>query len=66
MSAPATLVVELLTEELPPKALRRLGESFADGLVAGLTNRGFLTPESAIAPFATPRRLAVAITKVVA
>ena len=65
MNAPATLVVELLTEELPPKALRRLGESFADGLVAGLTNRGFLTSASAIAPFATPRRLAVAITNVV-
>ena len=65
MSHPATLVVELLTEELPPKVLRRLGESFADGLVTGLRSRGFLTPESAITPFATPRRLAVAITKVV-
>ena len=64
MSAPATLVVELLTEELPPKALRRLGESFADGIVAGLRDRGFLTPASSIAPFATPRRLAVSITRV--
>src|SRR4030095_4870079 len=32
----ATLVVELLTEELPPKALQRLGEAFAEKLVAGL------------------------------
>ena len=66
MSHPATLAVELLTEELPPKALRRLGQSFADGMVAGLRSRGFLAPESSIAPFATPRRLAVAITKVMA
>ncbi len=66
MSHPATLAVELLTEELPPKALRRLGQSFADGIVAGLRARGFLAPESSIAPFATPRRLAVAITNVMA
>ena len=32
----ATLLVELLTEELPPKALKRLGEAFAAGLVDGL------------------------------
>ena len=63
-SSPATLVVELLTEELPPKALRRLGEAFAEGIVAGLTNRGFLAPASAIVPYATPRRLAVTISKV--
>ena len=43
----ATLVVELVTEELPPKALKRLGEAFADGIVAGLRQRGFLDDESA-------------------
>ena len=35
-------VVELLTEELPPKALQRLGEAFADGIAAGLKARGYL------------------------
>jgi glycyl-tRNA synthetase beta chain len=64
MSAATTLVVELLTEELPPKALARLGEAFAHGIVDSLTDGGFLTSESAIVPFATPRRLAVAITHV--
>jgi glycyl-tRNA synthetase alpha chain len=42
MSARATLVVELLTEELPPKALRRLGDAFAEALANGLRERGFL------------------------
>ncbi|HET7033732.1 MAG TPA: glycine--tRNA ligase subunit beta [Casimicrobiaceae bacterium] len=60
----ATLVVELFTEELPPKALKRLGEAFADGVVTGLAERGFKTPASIVTPFATPRRLAVAITDV--
>ncbi len=64
MSATATLLVELLTEELPPKALSRLGEAFADGVASGLRVRGYLDPQSAITPFATPRRLAVAVTKV--
>ena len=60
----ATLVVELFTEELPPKALKRLGEAFAGGIVAGLAERGFKTAASVVTPFATPRRLAVAITDV--
>ncbi len=64
--AHANLTVELLTEELPPKALRRLGESFADGLAAGLRQRGFLTAQSTTTPYATPRRLAATITNVLA
>ena len=64
MSMAATLVVELLTEELPPKALKRLGDAFANGIVAGLTHRGFLDATSVVTTFATPRRLAVTITKV--
>ena len=64
MSDIATLVVELLTEELPPKALPRLGEAFAEGIAAGLKSRSYLDPQSAITAFATPRRLSVAITKV--
>jgi glycyl-tRNA synthetase beta chain len=60
----ATLVVELLTEELPPKALRGLGDTFAAGLTAGLRARDFLSPDSAATAYATPRRLAVSITHV--
>jgi glycyl-tRNA synthetase beta chain len=59
-----TLLVELFTEELPPKALKRLGEAFAEGITAGLRERGFLGASSAATPYATPRRLAVAITQV--
>jgi glycyl-tRNA synthetase beta chain len=60
----ATLVVELLTEELPPKALKRLGESFAETLASGLRSREFLEEGSRVTPYTTPRRLAVAITHV--
>ena len=60
----ATLVVELLTEELPPKALKRLGEAFAESIVTVLAERGFTTPSSIVKTFATPRRLAVTITHV--
>ena len=59
-----TLVVELFAEELPPKALKKLGEAFADGVAAGLASRDFLTADSKVAGFATPRRLAVSITGV--
>ncbi|MEJ7669398.1 MAG: glycine--tRNA ligase subunit beta [Casimicrobiaceae bacterium] len=60
----ATLVVELLAEELPPKALPRLGEAFSEGVGAGLRDRDFLSKDSTVTPYATPRRLAVAITQV--
>jgi glycyl-tRNA synthetase beta chain len=63
MSAP-TLVVELLTEELPPKALKRLGEAFADGIASRLRSEDFLTGPSVVTGYATPRRLAVTITHV--
>jgi glycyl-tRNA synthetase beta chain len=57
-----TLVVEILTEELPPKALKSLGTAFADTLVAELRRRNVLTEASVATPYATPRRLAVAVT----
>jgi glycyl-tRNA synthetase beta chain len=57
----ATLLVELFTEELPPKALGRLGESFAAGVEAGLRKRGFLAADSRATDYATPRRLAVSL-----
>ncbi|MEP7084892.1 MAG: glycine--tRNA ligase subunit beta, partial [Betaproteobacteria bacterium] len=61
-----TLLVELLTEELPPKALARLRSALADALTAGLRNGKFLSDDSVSTAFATPRRLAVTITKVAA
>jgi glycyl-tRNA synthetase beta chain len=60
------LLVELFTEELPPKALERLGQSMADGLATALQSKGLLLPSSVVTPFATPRRLAVHITDVLA
>jgi glycyl-tRNA synthetase beta chain len=59
-----TLVIELLTEELPPKALAKLGAAFAAGIVNGLKSRDFLEADSVATPYATPRRLAVSITNV--
>ena len=61
MNAP--LLVELFCEELPPKALKRLGEAFASGIVNGLAKRGFVAGASHT-PFATPRRLAVLVPDV--
>jgi glycyl-tRNA synthetase beta chain len=59
-----TLLVELQTEELPPKALVKLGAAFAAGIANGLKARDFLEPDSVVTPYATPRRLAVSITRV--
>jgi glycyl-tRNA synthetase beta chain len=60
----ATLLVELLTEELPPKSLRALGDAFCEALRAALAQDGFLAAGSAAKAFATPRRLAAQITAV--
>ncbi|QYF91643.1 glycine--tRNA ligase subunit beta [Massilia sp. PAMC28688] len=59
-----TLLVELLTEELPPKALVKLGAAFAAGIVNGLKTRDFLDEASVATAYASPRRLAVSITNV--
>jgi glycyl-tRNA synthetase beta chain len=58
------LLVELLTEELPPKSLHHLGARFAEGLFARLKAEDFLTSDSACHGYATPRRLAVVVTGV--
>lgn len=60
------LLVELFTEELPPKALNRLGQAFADGVAAGLSARGLLADGNTVTPFASPRRLAVRLSAVLA
>jgi glycyl-tRNA synthetase beta chain len=62
---PETLLVELLTEELPPKSLRPLSEAFRDRLVGELAKAQLVQSKDARA-FATPRRLAVSIPKVLA
>jgi glycyl-tRNA synthetase beta chain len=57
-----TLLVELGTEELPPKALKSLGLAFRDGIVEGLKQREL--EHGDVQWFASPRRLAVLIKKV--
>src|SRR5262245_60906950 len=59
-----TLLVELLTEELPPKALRSLGDAFAKALSEDLRKDELLEPGSEVRTLSTPRRLAVRITEV--
>jgi len=59
-----SLLVELFVEELPPKALRRLGEAFAAGLLQGLAARGLAAADAAVTPYASPRRLAVLVPAV--
>jgi glycyl-tRNA synthetase beta chain len=60
------LLVELFVEELPPKALKKLGEAFASTLAASLQSQGLATADAVFTPFATPRRLAAHITAVAA
>ncbi len=62
MSAP--LLIELLTEELPPKALQRLGIAFATVLRDELAASGLLEADCAMDVFATPRRLATRLSNV--
>ena len=66
MSTPQNLLVELFVEELPPKALKKLGESFATVLADSLKAQGLAGAEAAVTPFASPRRLAVHVTAVAA
>jgi glycyl-tRNA synthetase beta chain len=60
----APLIVELVVEELPPKALKKLGEAFAESLLAGLRRRDFVASDARMTAYATPRRLAVLVTDV--
>jgi glycyl-tRNA synthetase beta chain len=63
-SSAATLLIEVFTEELPPKSLRKLGDAFAASLSDSLKAAGLSTAESITTSFASPRRLAVQITRV--
>jgi len=60
----ASLLVELLTEELPPRSLRALGEAFAEQLVAEIVRHRLKDRVASKQQFATPRRLAVLIQDV--
>ncbi|WP_133647446.1 glycine--tRNA ligase subunit beta [Paraburkholderia flava] len=60
----ATLLVELLTEELPPKALALLGDEFAKGIAQRLAARDLIEGTPSFDSYATPRRLAVTIRNV--
>ena len=62
----ANLLVELFVEELPPKALKKLGESFATWLAESLVSQGLASLEAGVVNFATPRRLGVGIENVLA
>ena len=58
------LLVELFVEELPPKALKGLGEAFAQGLADSLRAQGLLSEHSAVTAYASPRRLAAHLSAV--
>ncbi|MCF8198554.1 MAG: glycine--tRNA ligase subunit beta [Sulfuritalea sp.] len=58
------LLVELFVEELPPKALKKLGEAFAQALAQSLKSDGLCDRAAAVTAFASPRRLAVHVTAV--
>ncbi|MEO5703119.1 MAG: glycine--tRNA ligase subunit beta, partial [Gammaproteobacteria bacterium] len=64
-----SLLIELLTEELPPKSLLKLSQAFCRGIFDGLKERGFIADDAdysgSVTEFATPRRLAVLIKDVV-
>lgn len=58
------LLVELFVEELPPKALKKLGEAFAETLAASLRSQGLSAESSVVTHYASPRRLAAHVTQV--
>ena len=65
MTTPRTLLVELFTEELPPKALAAIGDAFATRVAEGLRKRGLCVADGPLLAFATPRRLAVRVDGVI-
>ncbi|BBJ00281.1 glycine--tRNA ligase beta subunit [Ferrigenium kumadai] len=60
------LLVELFVEELPPKSLKKLGDSFAETLAASLKAQGLAAADAAVTAYASPRRLAVHVADVAA
>jgi glycyl-tRNA synthetase beta chain len=64
MASTNNLLVELFVEELPPKALKKLGEAFASVLLEQLKAQGLASAQSKLTPYASPRRLAAWISAV--
>ena len=64
--ATENLLVELLVEELPPKALRNLGRAFAVALADSLKAQGLAAADAVLTDYASPRRLGVQIGAVAA
>ncbi len=60
------LLVELFVEELPPKALKKLGEAFSAALANSLKKDGLTGDHAAVTAYASPRRLAAHVTGVLA
>ncbi|MEO5573985.1 MAG: glycine--tRNA ligase subunit beta [Gammaproteobacteria bacterium] len=62
------LLIELLTEELPPKSLLKLSQAFCEGIFEGLKEQGFVEADAdyagLVTEFATPRRLGVLVKNV--
>ncbi len=59
------VLIELRTEELPPKSLKTLSESFAHSVFAALKDQAFASADSICTSYATPRRLALIVTDIV-
>ncbi|MHA7600584.1 glycine--tRNA ligase subunit beta [Alicycliphilus sp. T452] len=66
MTAPSNLLVELFVEELPPKALQKLGDAFAGVLRDQLVAQGLAAAGAPLTAYASPRRLAAHIEGVLA
>ena len=64
MMTTKNLLVELFVEELPPKALKKLGDAFATQLADQLRAQGLINGDSVTTAFASPRRLAAHISHV--
>lgn len=62
----APLLIELGTEELPPKALDELAAAFANGVCEGLTKRGIAADVANAKTYCSPRRLTVLVPGVAA
>jgi glycyl-tRNA synthetase beta chain len=60
------LLLELFVEELPPKALNKLGEAFSSVLFETLKSQGLTTDNTVVTAYASPRRLAVHATNILA
>ena len=60
------LLVELFVEELPPKALKKLGEAFSAALATSLKKDGLAGDHAVVTAYASPRRLAAHVTGVLA